>query len=288
MSFRAKVSTVQGRNVDCTLPNRERNPTSFSQCRGAMNSILFEKVDNYARITLNRPPLNIMNIEMMSEIGEALESLHNEDHVKLIVFNSACKVFSAGVDMADHTPQKVFQLLEAFHKIFLSMGEIGKPTIAAVNGAALGGGCELATFCDVVIASETAKFGQPEIKVGVFPSIATVIFPYLVGKKKAMELILTGEAIEAKEALSLGLVNRVVPADKLESAVKEFASKVTLSSGSVLQMMKRTMLSGEGLSFQDALKTAQDIYLNQLMALEDTNEGLQAFVERRAPVWKDK
>jgi len=103
-----------------------------------------------------------------------------------------------------------------------------------------------------------------------------------------MELILTGEAIEAKEALSLGLVNRVVPADKLDSAVKEFASKVTLSSGSVLQMMKRTMLSGEGLSFQDALKRAQDIYLNQLMALEDTNEGLQAFVERRAPVWKNK
>ena len=105
-----------------------------------MNSILFEKVDNYARITLNRPPLNIMNIEMMSEIGEALESLHNEDHIKLIVFSSACKVFSAGVDMADHTPQKVFQLLDAFHKIFLSMGEIGKPTVAAVNGAALGGG----------------------------------------------------------------------------------------------------------------------------------------------------
>jgi len=161
-------------------------------------------------------------------------------------------------------------------------------TVAAVNGVALGGGCELATFCDVVIASETAKFGQPEIKVGVFPSIATVVFPYLVGKKKAMELILTGEAIEAKEALSLGLVNRVVPADKLDSAVKEFASKVTLNSGPVLQMMKKTMLSGEGLSFQDALKSAQDIYLNQLMALEDTNEGLQAFVERRAPVWKDK
>ena len=253
-----------------------------------MNFIQFEKVDTYARITLNRPPLNIMNIEMMSEIGEVLESLHNEDHVKLIVFNSACNVFSAGVDMADHTPQKVFQLLDAFHKIFLSMGEIGKPTVAAVNGAALGGGCELATFCDVVIASETAKFGQPEIKVGVFPSIATVVFPYLVGKKKAMELILTGDAIEAKEALALGLVNRVVPSDKLDSAVKEFASKVTLSSGAVLQMMKRTMLSGEGLNFQDALKRAQDIYLNQLMALEDTSEGLNAFLERRAPVWKDK
>jgi cyclohexa-1,5-dienecarbonyl-CoA hydratase len=253
-----------------------------------MNSILFEKVDSYARITLNRPPLNIMNIEMMSEIAEALESLHKEDHVKLVVFASACKVFSAGVDMSDHTPQKVFQLIETFHRIFLSMDEIGKPTVAAVNGAAIGGGCELATFCDVVIASEAAKFALPEIKVGVFPSVAAVGLPYLVGKKKAMELILTGEPIEAREALSLGLVNRVVPADKLDSTVNEFVAKVTLNSGPVLQMMKRAMLAAEGLSFADALKSAQEIYLNQLMALEDANEGLKAFLERRAPVWKDK
>lgn len=253
-----------------------------------MSSVTLEKIDNYARITLNRPPLNIMNIEMMAEIGEALESLHNEDHVKLIVVSSACKVFSAGIDMADHTPQKVFQLLDAFHKIFLTMIEIGKPTLAAVNGPALGGGCELATFCDLVIAADNAKFGQPEIKVGVFPPVATVVFPYLVGKKKAMELILTGEAIEAKEALSLGLINRVVPPEKLEATVKEVASKIAVNSGPVLQMMKKTMLSGEGLSFQEALKNAEDIYLNQLMALEDTNEGLKAFIERRTPVWKDK
>jgi cyclohexa-1,5-dienecarbonyl-CoA hydratase len=253
-----------------------------------MSSIILEKIDNYARITLNRPPLNIMNIEMMGEIGDALESLHNEDHLKLIVFKSACKVFSAGVDMADHTPQKVFQLLDSFHKIFLSLVELGKPTLAAVNGPALGGGCELAAFCDLVIAAENAKFGQPEIKVGVFPTVATVVFPYLLGKKKAMELILTGEAIEAQEALSLGLINRVVPHEKLDQAVKEIASKIVVNSGPVLQMMKKTMLSGEGLNFQDALKNAQDIYLNQLMALEDTTEGLKAFIERRAPVWKDK
>jgi enoyl-CoA hydratase/carnithine racemase len=115
-----------------------------------------------------------------------------------------------------------------------------------------------------------------------------VLFPYLVGKKKAMELILTGEAIEAREALSLGLINRVVPHEKLDQAIKEIASKIVVNSGPVLQMMKKTMLSGEGLNFQDALKNAQDIYLNQLMALEDSTEGLKAFIERRAPVWKDK
>ena len=253
-----------------------------------MSCIVFEKVDSHARITLNRPPLNILNIDMMTEIGEALESLHNQDNVKIVIFGSACTVFSAGVDMADHTPQKVFQLLDAFHKIFLTMVEIGKPTVAAVNGPALGGGCELATFCDLVIASESAKFGQPEIKVGVFPPIATLVFPYLVGRKKAMELILTGETVTAKEALSLGLINRVVAPEKLGDAVREIASKILANSGPVLQMTKKAMLSGEGLNFQDALKKAQDIYLNHLMALEDTNEGLKAFVERRAPVWKNR
>jgi cyclohexa-1,5-dienecarbonyl-CoA hydratase len=253
-----------------------------------MHFIQFEKKENPARIILNRPPLNVMNIEMMKEIGDALESLYDADHIKVIVFKSACKVFSAGVDMVDHTPQKVFQLLEAFHRIFLIMGEVGKPSIAAVNGAALGGGCELAAYCDLVIAAESAKFGQPEIKVGVFPPVATVLFPYLVGKKKAIELILTAESIGAHEALSLGLVNRVVPLEKLEEMVNELTSKISGNSASVIHIMKKAMLSGEGLNFQKALKEMQDIYLNQLMHLEDTNEGLRAFLEHRAPVWKNK
>jgi len=253
-----------------------------------MSSIIFQKSDHCAKLILNRPPLNLMNLDMMTEIGDALETLHREDHIKLIVVASNCKLFSAGIDMVDHTAQKVFYLLESFHRIFLTMVELGKPTLAVVNGPALGGGCELAAFCDLVIASENAKFGQPEVRVGVFPPVASVVFPYLVGKKKAMELLLLGDPIDAQEALSLGLVNRIVPHDRLDEAVKDVASKIVMNSGPVLQMMKKTMLSGEGLNFQDALKNSQDIYLNQLMALEDTQEGLKAFSERRAPVWKDK
>jgi cyclohexa-1,5-dienecarbonyl-CoA hydratase len=253
-----------------------------------MSSILFERKNGYARITLNRPPVNALNIEMMTEISNALESLQNEDHTKLIIINSACRIFSAGIDMVDHAPPKVFQLLEAFHQIFLTMADMAKPTIAAVNGPALGAGCELATCCDLVIAAENAKFGQPEIKVGVFPPIAAIVFPYLVGKRKAMELILTGETVEAREALSLGLINRIVPLEKLDESVLEMASKITANSGPVLQMTKKAMLSGEGRSFEEALKNAQDLYLNQLMSLEDTNEGLKAFIEKRSPVWKDK
>jgi cyclohexa-1,5-dienecarbonyl-CoA hydratase len=253
-----------------------------------MSSILFERKNGYARITLNRPPVNALSIEMMREINNALERLHGEEHTKVIVVNSACKIFSAGIDIADHAPEKVFQLLEAFHQIFLTMAEIAKPTIAAVNGAALGAGCELATCCDLVIAAETAKFGQPEIKIGVFPPVAAIVFPHLVGKKKAMELILTGETIEAPQALSLGLINRIVPTEMLEESVLETASKIACHSGPVLQMIKKAVRSSEGRSFEDALKNAQDLYLNHLMSLEDTREGLKAFVERRPPVWKDR
>ena len=253
-----------------------------------METIIFEKTDNFARIVINRPPVNVMNIEMMQAINKFLEGLYNQEHVKLIIFSSAGKFFSAGVDMADHAPQKVFELLEAFHGIFLNLRELARPTIAAVNGPALGAGCELATFCDLVVATENAKFGQPEIRVGVFPPIAAVVFPQLLGKKKTMELILTGETIGAQEALTLGLVNRVVSSDQLDSAIDELVKKIVVNSGSVLQMTKMAIVASEGLNFQQGLKKVQDIYLNHLMPLEDTNEGLKAFLERRSPVWKDK
>lgn len=195
-----------------------------------MDTIIFEKCEHFARIVFNRPPVNVLNIEMMTEINRFLEGLHNQDHVKLIIFGSTGRFFSAGVDMADHAPQKVFELLEAFHGIFLNLRELARPTIAAVNGPALGAGCELATFCDLVIASENAKFGQPEIRVGVFPPIAAVVFPLLLGKKKTMELILTGDTIDAEEALALGFVNRVVPSDKLEATVDDLVKRIITSS----------------------------------------------------------
>jgi len=256
--------------------------------RDIMETIIFEKSEQIVRIVFNRPPVNVLNIEMMQAINKFLEGLHNQDHVKLIIFSAVGKYFSAGVDMVDHAPQRVFELLEAFHGIFLNLRDLARPTIAAVNGPALGAGCELATFCDLVVATENAKFGQPEIRVGVFPPIAAVVFPHLLSKKRTMELILTGETIGAQEALTLGLVNRVVPSDKLDTAVDELVKKIAVNSGSVLQMTKMAIAASEGLNFPDAVKKVQDIYLNHLMPLEDTNEGLKAFLERRSPVWKDK
>jgi cyclohexa-1,5-dienecarbonyl-CoA hydratase len=253
-----------------------------------MANIQFEKSDNIARIILNRPPTNIINIEMMQEIGTALEDLYVAENIKLIVFSSNNRFFSGGIDLSEHEPQQVFQLLEAFHKIFLLLEEIGKPTLAVVNGPALGGGCELATFCDIVLASEMALFGQPEIRFGVLPPIATVVYPFLVGKKKAMELILTGDTFDAAEALRIGLINRVVPPDQLEQTAQELIGRICTHSAPILQLMKKSTMAGEGLSFPEALHKVEDIYLNHLMLLEDVQEGIQAFREKRTPSWKNK
>src|SRR3989440_2492124 len=181
-------------------------------------SIRFNIVDRVARITFARPPLNVFNIAMMGEIGEALNQCVSRREVVAIVFDAAAdaRAFSAGVAVEEHAPETIFQMLDSFHSIFRALAQISKPTIAVVDGAALGGGCELVAACDIVIASERATFGLPEIKLGVFPPVAAIMLPRIIGEKRARELILTGDTIDAAEALRLGLVNYVVPCDKLE------------------------------------------------------------------------
>ncbi len=251
-------------------------------------NIILKKEMNTARIILNRPPLNVLNIEMMREINQALESLQNDVQLKVVVIAAQGKAFSAGVDVSDHTGEKVREMIHVFHKIFENLNRIDAPTIALVNGAAFGGGCEVASFCDLVIASEKAKFGQPEIKVGVFPPIAAIMFPRMMGLKKAMELILTGETIRANEAKEIGLVNAVLPAESFEEESEAIINKITSLSSIVLQLTKRSVYEPLGSSYKDAIKIIENIYLNQLMMTEDANEGLKAFLEKREPVWKNK
>ena len=249
--------------------------------------IQFNVSDGVARLTLNRPPLNVLNIAMMREINAALEGL-DESSVKVLVFEAAegSKAFSAGVDVADHTADKVEEMIEVFHRIFRLLDGLDVPTLAVVGGAALGGGCELALFCDMLIASEKASFGQPEIQVGVFPPIAAVALPGIIGHKKAMELLLTGDRIRAAEAERLGLVNKVVPPEELQTAADEFVGKLSSLSGAVLRLTKRAIQVGSAGSFAEGLAAVEELYLGPLMDTEDAHEGLAAFMEKRAPVWK--
>ena len=244
-----------------------------------------------AHLTLNRPKQNIMNMEMLKEMAGAIESLNSRDDVRIILLDASpeCEgYFSAGVGAEGYTTQMVFQMLDAFHHVFRAIIEISKPILAVVDGVASAGGCELAAFCDLVIATENARFLQPEIKLGVFPPLGAVVYPRVIGPKRAMELLLTGDALNAQQALQIGLVNRVVPRTALKETVDALVKRLSEQSAPVLALLKRVIFEGTWLPFNEALKKSQDIYLNQLFELEDSQEGLRALVEKRKPVWKNK
>jgi cyclohexa-1,5-dienecarbonyl-CoA hydratase len=251
-------------------------------------NIIFEREEGVARITLDHPPVNILDISTMKEINAALESLEGDDEAKVMVFAALGKAFCAGVDVKEHTVDKVDEMIEVFHRIFRHLWSLDIPTVAAVNGAALGGGCELVTFCDMVLASEKATFGQPEIQVGVYPPVAVVTFPRLMPYVKAMELLLTGDIIDAREAEKLGIVNKVMPVESFAQEVSDFVAKLTALSGVVLRLTKRATLQGLGLTFEEAFVKSEELYLNRLMKTEDATEGLQAFMEKRKPIWQNR
>ena len=253
----------------------------------AFKHIQTELKDGVANLTLNRAPLNWLNIEMMEEFNAYLSSLMSEKSLKLLVVQAAGKAFSVGVEVADHLGDLAPKMIETFHKMFRLMDALKVPSLAVVNGAALGGGCELALYCDMVIATEKAKFGQPEIQVGVFPPIAALIFPRMMGRKKAMELVLAGDTISAQEAYSLGLVNKVVPEASLAQEVEAFIGKFTKLSGIVLKLTKEATLAGLNDDMDQGLKTIEKIYLDRLMKTNDAIEGLKAFLEKRKPTWKN-
>ena len=244
--------------------------------------------EGVATLTLNRAPLNWLNIEMMEEINAFFEGLLKEKSLKLLVIQAAGKAFSVGVEVADHMGDLAPKMIDIFHRMFRLMDALKVPSLAVVNGSALGGGCELALYCDMVIATEKSKFGQPEIQVGVFPPIAALVFPRLIGRKKAMELILTGDTISAQEASVLGLINKVVSEASLGQEVNAFVEKFTKLSGLVLKLTKEATLAGLNDDMNEGLKAIEKIYLNQLMKTHDAMEGLKAFLEKRKPTWKNE
>jgi enoyl-CoA hydratase len=256
-------------------------------------TIIYEKKDNVAWITFNRPEkYNAQNQTLLGEVTAALEQARDDDEVQVIVFTGAGdKAFSAGADInmfMEWTPISVVSWTKATRRPYTFVREIPKPVIAMVNGLALGGGCELAMGCDIIIASENARFGQPEISVGVIPGGAgTQMLPRLVGEKKAKEMILTGDPISAEEALRLGLVNKVVPADKLRETVDEIIKKLKSKSPAILKFAK--------LAVNKSLETPLSVGIDceaDLFALcfgtEDQKEGAKAFLEKRPPKYTGK
>jgi cyclohexa-1,5-dienecarbonyl-CoA hydratase len=248
--------------------------------------ILVEAEGPLRRLVLDRPPLNVLDIALMRELDTALARLESDSEASVLLLTGQGKAFSAGVDVADHTADRVQEMMDALHAALTRVASLEMPVIAAVNGAALGGGLELALACDIVLAREGAKLGQPEIKLGVFPPFAAAVLPRRIGVAATMDLCLTGRTVLSEEAHRLGIVQHVFPRDGFAESATAYAQELASMSPPVLRLTKRAIGGGLDATETEALRRAERIYLDQLMELDDAQEGLSAFLEKRAPRWK--
>ena len=238
------------------------------------------------RVALNRPPLNVLDIPTVRALNHELQEIAHLVDVKVVVLESKVDgVFSAGVDVRDHAKEHLDEMLDRFHSLFDTIDDLPQAVVAAVDGTCLGGGCELAMFCDVLLATPRASFGQPEIDVGCFPPVAAVLLPRIAGRH-AVELVLSGRRFGAEEAERLGIVNRVV--DDLDKAVDEYVKSLGSKSGRVLSIARRAVRRGGVGAFRDALTQAEFLYRGELSRTKDMGEGLKAFLEKRPPFWRDE
>lgn len=255
------------------------------------STLLFELTDGIARITVNRPDkLNALNAIVIAELGDAVTRIETDSAVRgAILTGAGAKAFVAGADIAELTEQGATggrSRALVGQQVFRRLERCGKPVIAAVNGFALGGGCELAMACHLRVASEQAKFGQPEVKLGIAPGYgATVRLPRLVGKGRALELLLTGEMIDAKEAFRIGLVNRVVPADRLLAEAEAMLRTILTNGPLAIRACLEAVDNGLDMTVDQAL-LLEASYFGLLSATEDMREGTRAFIEKRKPSFK--
>ncbi len=240
-------------------------------------------------MTLERPPLNVLDLSMLRELKAALDSVAGDAIVDFLVIRGGGeRAFSAGVDVKDHTREKVPEMLEAAHGVIRSLLSLPQITIALVRGACLGGGCELASSCDFILASEDSIFATPEIDVGCYPPVALARFPSQLGYHRAAEMTLTGRRISAQEALAIGLINRAVPADKLEQALEALLGELQGKSRAVLRIALKGLREISLKNFSEALQRSEDLYIQELLKTEDVEEGARAFLEKRKPHWSHR
>lgn len=256
-------------------------------------TILYEKADGIAKVTLNRPEsLNALNSTVYSELYDVFESIENDDEVRVVVLTgSGEKAFAAGSDVVEMQHMNTLDIqkfVATIRKASDRIYTLTKPTIAAINGYALGGGCELSMCCDLRICSEKARFGQPEINLGLIPgACGTQRLPRLIGAAKAKELIYLGDMIKADEALNLGLVNKVVPPESLMEAAMEWATKLASKSGPVLAMAKLAINTGIDTDITSGLNMEARC-VSLCFATEDQKEGMTAFLDKREAKFKNK
>src|SRR5919205_1115978 len=255
-------------------------------------TLLVERRERVAIITINRPEKrNALNIQTRAEGAAALDELREDDSIGVVVFTGAGdKAFIAGADIAEFAGRTALtqRAVMLSRSLFTAIDTFPKPVIAMINGYCLGGGCELALACDIRIASETASFGQPEINLGIIPGGGgTQRLTRLVGEGKAMEMILTGEIIDARTAHGIGLVNHVVPAEQLQTKTMEIAQRIAEKSPIALQLAKEAVKLASRSNLDEGLRREVDLFA-LCFSTEDKNEGVSAFLEKRKPAFKGK
>jgi cyclohexa-1,5-dienecarbonyl-CoA hydratase len=241
-----------------------------------------------ARIVLRRPALNVIDISMMEELSRVLAEIELQASTSVIVLSGEGKAFSAGVDVAAHTPDKVEEMLGKFHAVIRTLVATKKVTVASVHGACLGGGAELAMVCDLVHTADNAQWGFPEIKLGCYPPVACTALAALVGQKRAADLILTGRTISGREAAEIGLATSAWPEGELDDEVEQTVDRLVQLSPAALAIAKKASYAWDSMHFDKGLARAEKVYFEDLMKTADAAEGVRAFMEKRPPKWTGK
>ena len=249
-------------------------------------AVIVENNGRALSITWDRPPLNVLDIALLRELDQVLISCAADSSVDVVLLQGAGeRAFSAGVDIRDHTSEKVPQMLDVMHGVISKLLALPQATIALVRGACLGGGCEVASSCDFVVAGEESTFATPEILVGCYPPVALARFSQLIGYHRAAEMILTGRRFSAREAQAMGLINRVFAANELDSGVQALLDELLGKSGAVLRLTLKGLRELSLQGFDRALKRSEEIYCSDLLKTHDVEEGVKAFLEKRPAKW---
>jgi cyclohexa-1,5-dienecarbonyl-CoA hydratase len=249
-------------------------------------AVFVEKRDRAIMITIDRPPLNVLDFALLRELGEVLKSCAQDPATDIVVLKGGGeRAFSAGVDIKDHTKDKVPEMLEVVHGVMRELLALPQVTVALVRGACLGGGCELASCCDFILASAESSFATPEIHVGCYPPLALARFSSLIGYRRAAEMILTGRTFSAEDAWRIGLISQVLPADDLDRGLETLLAELLGKSGAVLRVTLKGLRELSLTGFSEALRRSEEIYLRELLLTDDVEEGVRAFLAKRKPRW---
>jgi len=252
-------------------------------------NIILEKKEGVAKIIVNRPPVNVINMETLREINTAIADLAKDEATRVVLIRgNGEKAFCAGIEVKDHLGDMLPQMMVEFGKLFKLLRGLGKPSIALVNGIALGGGCELIAGCDLAIATEGVKMGQPEIQLGGLAPAAAALFPRIMGEKKAFELILMGNSITAEQAEKIGLVNKVVPLAELDKAGEEMAKSFLSKSALSVKLVRDAFYQCAATpDLNAALDKATELGIAN-WSTHDGQEGLKSYLEKRPADWKNR